>query len=123
MRRRIEPFVSSRAGSSGQNRCGTSRSARGRSTRRSGYAELLTDAGCTVDAWETTYIHELTGENPVLEWITGTALRPVKSRLTDEQWEQFRVELIPLLDDAYPVRSDGRTFFPFRRIFVVAQVN
>ena len=48
------------------------------------YAELLTDAGCTVDAWETTYVHELTGENPVLEWITGTALRPVKSRLTDE---------------------------------------
>jgi trans-aconitate 2-methyltransferase len=88
-----------------------------------GYAELLTDAGCTVDAWETTYIHELTGEQPVLEWITGTALRPVKSRLTDAQWEQFRQELTPLLDDAYPRRSDGRTFFPFRRIFVVAQVN
>jgi trans-aconitate 2-methyltransferase len=88
-----------------------------------GYAELLANAGCTVDAWETTYVHELTGENPVLEWVTGTALRPVRSRLTDEQWEQFRVELIPLLDDAYPVRPDGRTFFPFRRIFVVAQVN
>jgi trans-aconitate 2-methyltransferase len=88
-----------------------------------GYAELLTDAGCTVDAWETTYIHELMGEHPVLEWITGTALRPVKSRLTDVQWEQFRRELIPLLDAAYPRRSDGRTFFPFRRIFVVAQVN
>jgi trans-aconitate 2-methyltransferase len=88
-----------------------------------GYAELLTDAGCTVDAWETTYVHELTGENPVLEWITGTALRPVRSRLDDTQWQLFRSELIPLLDTAYPVRPDGRTFFPFRRIFVVAQVN
>jgi trans-aconitate 2-methyltransferase len=88
-----------------------------------GYAELLTDAGCAVDTWETTYIHELTGENPVLEWITGTALRPVKSRLTDAQWQQFRQELIPLLDAAYPARSDGKTFFPFRRVFVVAQVN
>jgi trans-aconitate 2-methyltransferase len=87
-----------------------------------GYADLLTDAGCTVDAWETTYIHELTGENPVLEWITGTALRPVRSRLTEPQWLQFRQELIPLLDAAYPARPDGRTFFPFRRIFVVAQV-
>ena len=86
----------------------------------SGYA---TDAGCRVDAWETTYIHELTGENPVLEWITGTALRPVKSRLTDAQWQDFRRELIPILDGAYPARSDGTTFFPFRRIFVVAQVN
>ena len=33
------------------------------------YADLLTDAGCTVDAWETTYIHQLTGETPVLDWI------------------------------------------------------
>jgi trans-aconitate 2-methyltransferase len=89
----------------------------------SGYADLLTDAGCTVDAWETTYIHELKGENPVLEWITGTALRPVKSRLTEPQWQQFRLELIPLLDAAYPRRPDGRTYFPFRRIFLVAQVN
>lgn len=87
------------------------------------YAALLTDAGCTVDAWETTYIHELTGQNPVLEWISGTALRPVRSRLNDAQWDRFRSELIPLLDAAYPRRPDGRTFFPFRRIFLVAQVQ
>lgn len=88
-----------------------------------GYADLLADAGCTVDAWESTYVHVLTGENPVLEWITGTALRPVRRRLTDPEWDEFRAELIPLLDASYPRRSDGTTFFPFRRIFVVAQVN
>lgn len=88
-----------------------------------GYAGLLGDVGCAVDAWETTYIHELTGENPVLDWITGTALTPVRSRLDDDQWQQFRQELIPMLDAAYPVRADGKTFFPFRRIFVVAQVG
>lgn len=89
----------------------------------SGYAGLLTDAGCAVDAWETTYVHELTGADPVLEWITGTALRPVKDRLTEPQWSRFRAELIPRLDEAYPARADGTTFFPFRRIFVVAQVK
>ena len=88
-----------------------------------GYATLLTDAGCRVDAWETTYIHELTGADPVLQWITGTALTPVKSRLDETQWQQFRGDLIPMLDEAYPMRPDGTTFFPFRRIFVVAQVN
>ena len=88
-----------------------------------GYASLLTDAGCTVDAWETTYVHELTGERPVLEWITGTALRPVIDRLSEEAWQQFREQLIPLLAEAYPQRRDGKTFFPFRRVFVVAQVN
>lgn len=88
-----------------------------------GYAGLLTEAGCTVDAWETTYLHELTGEHPVLEWITGTALTPVRSRLDDDQWQRFRTELIPLLDEAYPATPDGRTFFPFRRVFVVARVQ
>jgi trans-aconitate 2-methyltransferase len=87
------------------------------------YAAVLTDAGCRVDAWETTYIHELSGENPVLQWITGTALRPVIDRLSEESWQQYRQQLIPLLDKAYPQRPDGRTFFPFRRVFVVAQVG
>jgi trans-aconitate 2-methyltransferase len=87
------------------------------------YADLLTGAGCVVDAWETTYLHQLTGEHPVLDWITGTALRPVRERLSDEGWQQFRRELIPLLADAYPRRPDGVTFFPFRRVFVVAQTS
>lgn len=86
------------------------------------YADLLTDAGCAVDAWETTYVHVLTRENPVLEWITGTALRPVRSELADPEWEEFRADLIPLLASSYPMRSDGTTFFPFRRVFVVGQV-
>ncbi|KRE27564.1 trans-aconitate methyltransferase [Mycobacterium sp. Soil538] len=88
-----------------------------------GYAGLLSDAGCAVDVWETTYVHELTGDHPVLEWIHGTSLRPVRARLSDEQWRRFRDELIPMLAAAYPRRADGTTFFPFRRIFVVAQVR
>ena len=87
------------------------------------YAELLLDAGCTVDAWETTYVHQLTGEHPVLDWISGTALLPVSDRLNKQEYHQFREELIPLLAEAYPPRPDGTTFFPFRRVFVVAQVQ
>lgn len=87
------------------------------------YAGLLSDAGCAADAWETTYVHELTGEHPVLDWITGTALTPVNSVLSEADWQEFRSELIPILAARYPARADGRTFFPFRRIFVVAQVK
>jgi trans-aconitate 2-methyltransferase len=76
-----------------------------------------------VDAWETVYIHELTGDHPVLDWMSGTALRPVIDRLSEESWHQFRQQLIPILDETYPRRPDGRTFYPFRRIFVVAQVG
>ncbi|GGS41259.1 trans-aconitate 2-methyltransferase [Actinokineospora fastidiosa] len=83
------------------------------------YADLFT--GCEVDAWETTYLHCLDGEDPVLEWITGTALRPVRAALDDAEWEQFRATLAPLLRAEYPPRPDGTTWFPFRRVFVVAR--
>ncbi|MGB3443827.1 MAG: trans-aconitate 2-methyltransferase [Actinophytocola sp.] len=86
-----------------------------------GYAGLLSDAGCAVDAWETTYLHRLTGADPVLEWVTGTALRPIRTALSDEDWTEFRAELAPRLRAEYPERVDGTTWFPFRRVFAVAQ--
>jgi len=85
------------------------------------YAELLADAGCVVDAWETTYVQRLTGPDAVLEWITGTALHPIKSVLGDAGWARFRADLAPLLDKAYPPRSDGTMLFPFRRVFAVVK--
>lgn len=88
-----------------------------------GYTEMLTDAGCAVDAWETTYIHQLTGETPVLDWIMGTALTQVRSRLSEELWQQYLREITPMLAQAYPPRPDGTTLFPFRRVFVVARVG
>ncbi|MCW2792736.1 MAG: Trans-aconitate 2-methyltransferase, partial [Nocardioides sp.] len=33
------------------------------------YLEALAGLGCTVDAWETTYLHVLTGEEPVFTWV------------------------------------------------------
>ncbi|HET8643488.1 MAG TPA: trans-aconitate 2-methyltransferase [Pseudonocardiaceae bacterium] len=86
-----------------------------------GYAELLAGAGCEVDAWETTYLHRLAGPDPVLDWMTGTALRPVRSALTDEEWVSFCAELAPRLRQAYPARADGTTWLPFRRVFAVAR--
>lgn len=87
-----------------------------------GYAGLLADAGCAVDAWETTYLQRLTGEDPVLEWVTGTALRPIRSALDEQSWAEFRADLAPRLRTDYPRRDDGTTWFPFRRVFVVARV-
>lgn len=87
-----------------------------------GYAGLLADAGCAVDAWETTYLQRLTGADPVLEWVSGTALRPIRSTLDETDWVEFRAELAPRLRAEYPMRADGTTWFPFRRVFVVARV-
>lgn len=87
------------------------------------YAEVLSDAGCAVDAWETTYIHQVMEKKAELGWITGSSLMHVKTRLSEQLWQLYCRELMPLLDEIYPARPDGRTFVPYRRVFVVAQVN
>ncbi|WP_208804552.1 methyltransferase domain-containing protein, partial [Microbispora triticiradicis] len=53
------------------------------------YVDLLAGLGLTVDAWETTYVHVLPGEDPVLNWIKGTALRPMLDRLPPERHAAF----------------------------------
>ncbi|MBC3193180.1 trans-aconitate 2-methyltransferase [Pseudonocardia sp. C8] len=86
-----------------------------------GYADLLTAAGAEVDAWETTYLQRLAGDDPVLRWISGTTLRPVRDALDDDAHQAFLDELAPRLRAAYPPSADGTTWFPFRRIFAVAR--
>ncbi|WP_405141869.1 trans-aconitate 2-methyltransferase [Sphaerisporangium sp. NBC_01403] len=86
-----------------------------------GYLALLAGAGCEVDAWETTYVHLLQGENAVLNWIMGTALRPMLDRLgPGDRREAFLADCARELAEAYPREPYG-TAFPFRRVFVVAR--
>ncbi|MEV5611118.1 trans-aconitate 2-methyltransferase [Streptomyces sp. NPDC052225] len=85
------------------------------------YLARLADLGCEVDAWETTYTHLLQGEDPVLDWVKGTGLRPVLTALADDPAarDAFVAEYRDLLRAAYPATEHG-TVLPFRRIFVVA---
>ncbi|OIK01515.1 trans-aconitate 2-methyltransferase [Streptomyces colonosanans] len=83
-----------------------------------GYLERLVALGCEADVWETTYLHLLEGEDPVLDWVKGTGLRPVLAELGEEA-EEFLAEYRTALREAYPATSHG-TVFPFRRIFAVA---
>lgn len=85
------------------------------------YLRTLAGLGCRVDAWETTYLHVLPGEDPVLEWIKGTGLRPVLAALDDADRAEFLGEYGARLREAFPHEPWG-TVLPFRRIFVVAQL-
>ncbi|NDZ83118.1 trans-aconitate 2-methyltransferase [Streptomyces sp. SID10853] len=86
------------------------------------YLSRLTGLGCTTDIWETTYLQLLTGDDPVLDWVKGTALRPVLTALADDEeaTAAFLTEYRDLLREAYPPGPHG-TVFPFRRIFAVAR--
>lgn len=84
------------------------------------YLADLSALGCTVDAWETTYLHVLTGEDPVFTWISSTGARPVLQALPEDLRETFETAYKDRLRAAYPEQAYG-TVMPFRRIFVVAQ--
>jgi trans-aconitate 2-methyltransferase len=85
------------------------------------YLAALAGLGCRVDAWETTYLHVLQGEDPVFTWVSGTGARPTIQALPDGLRERFVEDYKARLRAAYPVASHG-TVLPFRRVFVVAQV-
>ena len=90
------------------------------SFRAAEYLDTLAPLSSHVDAWETMYVHVLQGPNPILEWVKGTALRPVLAALeTPALRDEFCGDLAPLLREAYPARPWG-TPFPFRRVFVLA---
>lgn len=84
------------------------------------YAHTLRRAGLRVEVWETIYHHLLDGQDAVLEWMKGTALRPVLSRLPGQQHDAFLAAYGGALAAVYPPSPHG-TPFPFRRLFFVAQ--
>ncbi|MDR7082861.1 trans-aconitate 2-methyltransferase [Arthrobacter ginsengisoli] len=84
------------------------------------YLNIMLDAGCDADAWETTYFQLLPGGNPVLEWVRGAGLRPVLAALSAADARDFEAEYAARLAKAYPAGPHG-TVFPFRRIFAVAR--
>jgi trans-aconitate 2-methyltransferase len=85
------------------------------------YVDLLAPLGVRINAWETSYLHLLAGQDPVLEWFAGTGLRPYLDALAGDEaaLDGFRMEVAARLREAYPARPYG-TVLPFRRIFVVA---
>ncbi len=83
------------------------------------YIQTLASLGFKVDAWETTYHHVLHGENVVLEWVKGTALRPILKALEPDLHSQFLEELGRQYLEVYPKQAFG-TLFSFNRLFFVA---
>ncbi|QFG69971.1 methyltransferase domain-containing protein [Ornithinimicrobium pratense] len=88
------------------------------------YLRALQEQGCTVDAWETTYLHVLPGErasdpDPVFTWVSGTGARPTLQALPEGVRERFEAEFKRRLRQAYPDQGYG-VVLPFRRVFAVA---
>ena len=86
------------------------------------YYDLLVDKTATLDIWSTEYLQILDGPDPVLEWVKGTGLRPILNGLDEAERALYLEEYARRLRADYPMRPNGRTVYPFRRLFIVATV-
>ena len=85
------------------------------------YYDVLKPLCSDLDVWESIYQQVLTGKDPVAQYTAGTGLRPYMAVLNEGEQTGFYDTYAKLLAEAYPMRSDGITLFPFRRLFIVAR--
>jgi trans-aconitate 2-methyltransferase len=85
------------------------------------YYRILAPLAARLDIWECEYLQVLEGPNPVVEWTKGTGLRPYLDALDDAAKKGFLAAYSERIAAAYAPQPDGKTLFPFRRIFIVAE--
>jgi len=84
------------------------------------YYDMLMSRAKSVDVWHTRYLQVLEGEKPVVEFIKGSRLRPLLDALSEPERSDFEAEYTRRVAAAYPPRRNGKTLFPFLRLFMVA---
>ncbi len=84
------------------------------------YFRLLGPLAKSVDIWETEYLQVLEGKDAVKEWTKGTWLKQFLDALPEGERAGFEEDYAARLRVAYPRLEDGRTLFPFKRLFIVA---
>jgi trans-aconitate 2-methyltransferase len=85
------------------------------------YWDLLAPCARSLDIWETVYLQALEGDNPVADFVKGSWLPTFLEALDGAERAAFEADYRRRVKAAYPARSDGKTLFPFRRLFIVAR--
>jgi trans-aconitate 2-methyltransferase len=87
------------------------------------YLDMLAPHVDRVDIWETEYLQVLDGAAPVVEWVKGSALKPLLDALEPAERTAFLASYGARVATAYPRRPDGHTLYPFRRLFILASTR
>jgi trans-aconitate 2-methyltransferase len=87
------------------------------------YLAWLEPHAASVELWETTYYHLLTGTDPVVQWTRGSILKPLLDAFGGDAAARaaFLADYAARLRTAYPPDAQGRTLLPFRRFFLLAR--
>jgi trans-aconitate 2-methyltransferase len=82
---------------------------------------VVAGEAAAVDAWRTAYQHPMASAAAIVEWVSGTGLKPFVDPLPSELKTSYLAEYERRIARAYPARTDGRLLLAFPRMFIVAQ--
>lgn len=85
------------------------------------YYDLLSPQAADVDVWSTAYQHPMESPARIVEWVSGTGLKPFIDPLPAAERASFLVEYERRIARAYAKREDGRLLLAFPRMFIVAR--
>jgi trans-aconitate 2-methyltransferase len=83
------------------------------------YWKWLSPQCSQLEIWETIYLQVLDGQDPVVNFMRGTALRPFLTVLSEKEAAAFLSAFAKRMRTAYPPEKSGQTLFPFRRLFLI----
>jgi trans-aconitate 2-methyltransferase len=85
------------------------------------YYDILTEAGCEVDIWRTTYYHQMDSHQAIIDWVSATGLRPWLQDLNESEQQRYLHRYHQLLEEQYPLQENGQILLAFPRLFMVAR--
>lgn len=86
------------------------------------YYNLLSGSCDVVDIQLADYFHPLPDAGAVIDWYSGTSLRPyIEALPSDSERTAFLQYCGDTIEPMYPVQSDGRILFSIRRLFFTAR--
>lgn len=84
------------------------------------YYDWLAPHARHIDLWTTRYEQVMPSAAAIVEWVSGSGLRPYLQALTNEaERAKFLAAYEKAIDRAYPPRTDGRRLYSFPRAFMV----
>jgi trans-aconitate 2-methyltransferase len=84
------------------------------------YYDLLSDSGAkNIQIWETDYFQEIADHQGIFDWVKGTGLRPVLTKMDADNQAIFSKAYIEAISKEYPLQSNGKVLLPYKRMFIV----
>lgn len=84
------------------------------------YYDILSPVCAGLDIWQTRYYHVMTSPQAIIDWYSGTGLRPYLQALDAARAQRFKAQLLGRITNLYPAQQDGKVLFEFPRLFFMA---